>query len=436
MEPLVSIIVPVYNAKDYLKRCIDSIINQEYKNFELLLVDDGSTDGSSEICDSYGETDERVRVFHKENSGVSASRNLALDNARGDYIQFLDSDDWITPEATKLFVRTALEYDCDMVISDFYRVSGDRISHKGDIEEEGLMTRQEFANIMLENPSDFYYGVLWNKFFRRRIIEDIHLRMDPNISWCEDFLFNLEYIRHASSFFALQVPVYYYVKRKGSLVQTQGSGINNTIRMKLNVFEYYNKFYKDVYDEEDYDNIKLHVYRFLLSAARDGMVLPAPLSGSRKLGDEKTPVHKEAIAGEGIVMEAYRFRKLLECYLATVAKKNNLTREETTLLLYLNQPCSFSTIKELAEFMGVSSRMVSVSIQKLTKKNIIKTGSGRKINQITFLPAADGILRDLEIAQNDFDNTRFADFSGEEMEMYTKLADKMKTNMKNALNVY
>lgn len=436
MEPLVSIIVPVYNVKDYLNRCIDSIINQEYKNFELLLIDDGSTDESGEICDSYAEKDARVKVFHRDNSGVSASRNFALDHASGEYIQFADSDDWITPETTKLFVRTALEYDCDLVISDFYRVSGDRISHKGDIEEEGIMTRQEFANIMLENPSDFYYGVLWNKFFKREIIERIHLRMDPEISWCEDFLFNLEYIRHASTFFALQVPLYYYVKRKGSLVHTQGTSINNTIRMKLNVFEYYNKFYKDIYDQEDYDNIKLHVYRFLLSAARDGMVLPTPLPGSKKLGDEKTPVHKEAVAGEGLVMESYRFRKLLECYLQTVSKKNNLTLDETTLLLYLNQPCSFSTIKELAEFMGVSSRTVSASIQKLTKKNIIKTGSGKKISQITFLPAADSILRDLEIAQNDFDNTRFADFTDEELVSYSRLSDKIKNNMQNALSLY
>src|SRR5699024_502193 len=148
------------------------------------------------------------------------------------------------------------------VISDFYRVSGNRISHKGDIEEDHVLTKQEFANIMLENPADFYYGVLWNKFFRRDIIESIHLRMDPKISWCEDFLFNLEYIRHGNSFFALQVPIYYYVKRKGSLVSTQSASLTNTMKMKLNVFEYYNQFYKDVYDKETYDNIRPQVYRF------------------------------------------------------------------------------------------------------------------------------------------------------------------------------
>ena len=100
MEPTVSIIVPVYNAEGTLTRCIDSILNQEYNDFELLLIDDGSQDSSGAICDSYASADSRVRVVHKANSGVSDSRNLALDMARGTYLQFLDSDDWITPNAT------------------------------------------------------------------------------------------------------------------------------------------------------------------------------------------------------------------------------------------------------------------------------------------------------------------------------------------------
>lgn len=205
MEPTVSIIVPVYNAEGTLTRCIDSILNQEYNDFELLLIDDGSQDSSGAICDSYASADSRVRVVHKVNSGVSDSRNLALDMARGTYLQFLDSDDWITPNATRLLVETAEHYHCDMVISDFYRVVGKRVSHKGNIEEDCVLTREEFAAHMLENPADFYYGVLWNKLFRRSIVESHHLRMDTHISWCEDFMFNLEYIRYADVFFALQV---------------------------------------------------------------------------------------------------------------------------------------------------------------------------------------------------------------------------------------
>lgn len=195
-EPLVSVIVPIYNAAEYLERCINSVLGQEYKNFELILVNDGSQDASGEICRAYAAQDERVKVLEKENSGVSNSRNRAMDMAEGEYLQFLDADDWLTPDATKLFVQSAVNNDCDMVIADFYRVSGEKVSHKGDIEKEGILSREEFANYMMENPADFYYGVLWNKLFRRDLVEKHGLRMDPEISWCEDFIFNLEYIRH------------------------------------------------------------------------------------------------------------------------------------------------------------------------------------------------------------------------------------------------
>ena len=110
MHPLVSIIVPVYNAEKTLERCVDSILNQTYQEYELLLVDDGSTHSSAALCDGYAARDPRVRVFHKENAGVSNARNLALAQARGTYLQFLDSDDWITPEATASLVSSVEDH--------------------------------------------------------------------------------------------------------------------------------------------------------------------------------------------------------------------------------------------------------------------------------------------------------------------------------------
>ena len=207
--PIVSIIVPVYNAEKTIQRCVESILGQDFQDFELLLIDDGSQDASGALCDAFAQRDARVRVLHKENGGVSAARNLGLSQAQGVYLQFLDSDDWITADATTMLVRTAREYQCDLVISDFYRVVGDRVSHKGDIQEDTVLSREEYAAHMMERPADFYYGVLWNKLYRREIVERHHLRMNPEISWCEDFMFNLEYIRYAERFYALQVPIYY-----------------------------------------------------------------------------------------------------------------------------------------------------------------------------------------------------------------------------------
>ncbi|MCD8250105.1 MAG: glycosyltransferase, partial [Lachnospiraceae bacterium] len=231
-NPLVSIIVPVYNTQKYLARCLDSLLGQDYENLEFILIDDGSTDGSELLLDEYQRRDARVRVIHQENAGVSLSRNRAIEAACGEYIRFVDSDDWLPENATSLLVSAAEEAGCDMVIADFYRVSGTRMSQKGDIDEDQVMDRVEFASHMIENPADFYYGVLWNKLFRRSIIMEHGIRMDAELSWCEDFLFNLEYIRYAEIFRAIQEPVYYYLKRKNSLV-SQSMSIATTIRTKI-----------------------------------------------------------------------------------------------------------------------------------------------------------------------------------------------------------
>lgn len=462
MRPMVSIIVPIYNAEQYLRRCVDSILNQEYTDFELLLVNDGSTDASGDICEEYGDRDPRVIVIQKENTGVSDSRNRALDRARGKYLQFLDSDDWITPDATRLFVRAAEEYGCDMVISDFYRVVGERLSPKGDIEEEGVLTREEFAAHMMENPADFYYGVLWNKLYRRDIVEEHNLRMDTDISWCEDFMFNLEYIRYAKVFYALHAPIYYYVKRKGSLA-SQGINISKTVKMKLNVFEYYNNFYKHVLEEEDYEKNRLQVYRFFIDAAGDGTVPPSILPGSKKLGDERVFVNTEILQAEGPAGEDYRKRKLLEHYLEPVALKGDLKAMDVRLLFCLCEKHEWDSRRELADFAGITRTNLTSGLQRLTMKGFLKveevkepkpskkdktTGKnktktaemaetkrkerGGRIT-VTILPAADAVMKELEMAQRDYDAARFAGFTEEELIKYAELSEKIKENTKNIL---
>ena len=414
MNPMVSIIIPVYNAEKTIRRCVDSVLNQEYKDTELLLVDDGSTDLSGQICDEYARKDSRVCVIHKENTGVSDTRNLALERARGTYLQFLDSDDWISPDATSLMVRAARENSCDMVISDFYRVVGERVSHKGDIEPGGLLTREEFAGFMMEKPADFYYGVLWNKLFRRALVEEHGLRMDKTISWCEDFMFNLEYIRHTKTIYALHVPIYYYVKTKGSLA-SQGLSITKTIKMKSMVFSYYHDFYKSVLTEEDYEKNRLSVYRFLVDAAGDGIVPLSIFPGSRKLGDERSTVNREALESEGILMDAYRDRKLLSHYLEPVAIKYDLTLPETCLLLYLSQKPQVKSVKGLSDVIGISRSRVLVALQKLGMREIIKVEE--QIN-VTLLSKAEPILSDLAAAQRDFEKARFSGFEEEELILY------------------
>ncbi|MDO4315781.1 MAG: glycosyltransferase [Oscillospiraceae bacterium] len=438
MQPTVSIIVPVYNAENTLRRCIDSILDQEYTDFELLLVNDGSKDRSGGICDEYAARDPRIRVTHKENSGVSDTRNLALGQARGTYLQFLDSDDWITPDATSSLVRAAEARQCDLVISDFYRVIGERVSHKGDIDDDTVLSREEYAAHMMENPADFYYGVLWNKLYRRNIVEEHHLRMDPEISWCEDFMFNLEYIRYAETFYALQIPIYYYVKTKGSLAN-QSLTISRTIKMKLTVFEYYHRFFKTVLDEEEYEKSRLKVYRFLLDAAGDGAVPPAVLPGSQKLGNERIRVDPDMLRGDGILCDAFRDRKLLEHYLETAALKNDLSLADAGLLLALCQSGSSCTRRDLADFAGLSRGGLTLALQRLSGKGLIKIEEtrapdlGEKRLSIAFTPEAEPILADLNAAQGDYETARFAGFSGEDQARYRVLSGRIKRNIQDVL---
>ncbi|MGN1015230.1 MAG: glycosyltransferase [Butyricicoccus sp.] len=439
MNPKVSIIVPVYNAESVLNRCINSILKQEYTDFELLLVDDGSTDGSPQLCDQFAREDERVRVIHKENGGVSSARNIALSEAKGTYLQFLDSDDWITPNATSLLVREAEEHHCDMVIADFYRVVGKRVSAKGSISEDTVLTREQFAAHMMKSPADFYYGVLWNKLYRRSIVEKHKLRMNEELNWCEDFLFNLEYIRYAETFCALPVPIYYYVKTKGSLA-TRSMSLARIIKMKLTLFEYYHRLYQEVFDEEEYERRKLQVYRFLIDAADDDGVAPTILPGSTRLGKERLTIDPDSLDGSGSCMDAFRGRKLLEYYLEPVAKKFDLSMPEALLLYQLMQINCITTTKRLADITDTPWAALVLQLQKLTMKGYLHTDdlkrdSGASERQIlfSFPPEAHPILSELNHIQSKYDQARFADFTEEEIAQYFNLNSRIQQNMRNVL---
>ena len=290
--PLVSLIIPAYNAEKYLRRCLNSAMEQTFRDMEIIVVNDGSTDTTLEIGREYEEMDERFRVIDKVNTGVSDSRNQAIKAAVGKYLQFMDSDDWLARDATESLVYAAEKYDCDMVIADFYRVDGAVFTEKQHIRERGLLTRKEYAEYMMRDPADFYYGVLWNKLYRRSIVKERQLEMDPELRWCEDFLFNLSFIRHAERFAAIQIPIYYYMKRKGSLVSTDWKKAN-AVKLKFSLL----KKYKELYQSMDlYEENKLQINAFVLAIAKDGSVA-APMSRRRRKLDSKDYIEDELPSG-------------------------------------------------------------------------------------------------------------------------------------------
>ena len=367
----VSIIVPAYNAEKTISRCIESVLDQTYRDFELIALDDGSTDATGAILDEYAAKDARIRVVHKANSGVSDTRNRGLELASGDYVQFLDADDWAAPDATRLFVR-AMEDDpaCDMVIADFYRVIDDKIDRKGNIEEERLYTKEEYADLMMKAPADFYYGVLWNKFFRRSIIEEFEMCMDVRISWSEDFIFNMEYVLHVDQIYALKVPVYYYVKTAGSLSSLSGKSFAETIKMKLEILEYYRSFYKDICKPRDYYLRSPQIYAFLLNFARDGGV--NPFAPEKRLGHDRSDVRFAPDMEGNLFAANYQEDRMLENALKHFMQGNDLAKSDAKVLLYLKLAGGIATLPEIRNYTGLGARALTLSVQRLLRRKLVE----------------------------------------------------------------
>lgn len=266
MSPLVSIIVPVYNAAPDLARCIESIRAQTHDNFELMLINDGSHDASLPICKMYEKRDRRIKVIDKLNSGVSATRNIAISMACGVYLQFVDADDYLDPCATATLVEKAEQTAADLVVSHYYRVNGDNIAPFGVLTRSDTMSRKEYAKELMEAPASFYFGVLWNKLYRTRIIKEHNITCSEELQWSEDFLFNLEYIRYATRFCAVKEPLYYYVKNETGICATR---INwkNVMQTKKSLFSYYKDLYKKI---GLYDKYKLKIHSYLVAFAEHG----------------------------------------------------------------------------------------------------------------------------------------------------------------------
>lgn len=210
---LISVIVPVYNTEKYLDECIQSILNQSFTDFELLLIDDGSTDRSGAICDQYAAKDERVRVFHTENGGVSSARNVGLDEAKGEWIAFVDSDDWVK----SLFLENFIRYvdDVDIIIS-YSEIETKNGIHKIEISSEGIVTNTNFHELFTK------YGMTvnttsWAKLYRKDLIEINKIRFDNRIKMGEDTVFLYTCLLKAEKIFVLNKTDYYYRDRSESL---------------------------------------------------------------------------------------------------------------------------------------------------------------------------------------------------------------------------
>ena len=216
-----SIIIPIYNVESYLEECIDSVLIQNIENFELILVDDGSPDNCPEICDRYEKKDSRIKVVHKENGGLSDARNAGIKIAKGEYILFIDPDDYV--EENYLEVIEHNIDGCDLLVFSLYDLyKNARIREYGCDE---VLTRDKALQYLVSD--DKFCGYACNKVFKKKIIDRYGLLFDPNVIMCEDILFSYQYIKRINVIKTISIPIYNYRQRKSSLVSKRIKDINN-----------------------------------------------------------------------------------------------------------------------------------------------------------------------------------------------------------------
>ena len=243
-QPKISVIVPVYKTEGLLDRCVESIVGQTYKNLEIILVDDGSPDNCPAMCDEWAEKDSRIRVIHKENGGVSSSRNAALDIATGDYIGFVDSDDWIEPEMYSSLIQKISESGKNIALCSYYAVeiSGERYECRCVVDKEVLDKDDYFRFIVLGGDG----GYIWNRLYDADILKEV--RFDEDIWYSEDLLFNFKTAQKSNGAAILDKIEYNYVQKR---IKEQAWVMNDHSFDSMTAFEImlsYKDIPEDVYD--------------------------------------------------------------------------------------------------------------------------------------------------------------------------------------------
>lgn len=249
---MVTIVVPIYNMQAYLPRCMDSLLRQTYQQIEILLIDDGSTDGSASLCEKFSLKYPSVRVIHKENGGLSSARNTGIESAAGEYITFPDPDDWVEKGYIESFMTLENEYKPDMVCIGHY-VDFENAAFKANPEASfKIMTGEQAINALICPPA--MEGFSWNKLYKMDIIRQHFLRFSDSMGTTEDLAFAYQYLKHASTVcFAPGKRMYHYCQRTGSAT------IATFSQRQLQSMNIYELMIQEGYDEKLQEAAKIRL---------------------------------------------------------------------------------------------------------------------------------------------------------------------------------
>ena len=236
MGNLISIIVPIYKVEPYLRRCLASIVNQTYTNLEIILVDDGSPDNCPQICDEYAARDKRIIVIHKENGGLSDARNAGLNVCKGDYIFFVDSDDFITENCIEEFVVKSQGKDYDVVIAQH--------SHSlvANCSEKKIAPKEIISNLQIAKAFSIgdFHPCAWNKLYKARFIKSNHTTFHKGILF-EDQLWSIHWVTQASSISIIPYVTYIYNTRSSSIMDSCRKNLNQSLKSWETIITEYNR---------------------------------------------------------------------------------------------------------------------------------------------------------------------------------------------------
>jgi len=267
-QALISIIVPVYNAEKHLSKMLDSVLNQSYTQWEMILVNDGSTDNSTSIIHKYVNQDKRFRYISQSNAGPSIARNCGIEEAKGDYLAFIDADDWVSPEYLNKLMHPMLTKETDLVCAGYYEVNPqfpqDLKLH--DFQQE-LFNKNINKQTYQSNIFNGVSGVLWAKLFKKEIFKENNIQLHPKLRLSEDLIAVLEYSRFIDKVFIIPDAIYYYNRLDESGLS---GGLNIEKYQSLKVFfEEVERFRKEL-SFLDLDVIKnKRKYSFMIQLLRD-----------------------------------------------------------------------------------------------------------------------------------------------------------------------
>lgn len=255
MNELVSIVIPIYNVENYLSQCVDSVVAQTYPNLDIVLVDDGSTDSSSAICDDYANKYNNITVIHKVNGGISDTRNVGIEKSKGEYILFVDGDDWVHKDYVRQLIDFALNNDCEIVQGNFYYAYESRELKQSYTSNDFCLGKTEVLNGLLE--SKIIHNFVWGKLFKSSLIKEIKF---PVNKLFEDAFWTYQVIDRCNNYGIVSTPLYYYRQRESSLTGRFSYKNFDLIEAYIARAEYYQKHYPSLMPK-----VKLSLERLLWS---------------------------------------------------------------------------------------------------------------------------------------------------------------------------